>query len=54
VKLLFEITEAPVPFIGVYVTIVWTKCIPSLLVITEKRMFDKSVSRIADTHCASM
>jgi hypothetical protein len=36
VKLLFEITEVPKPFIGVHVTMVWTKCIPILLVIPDK------------------
>ncbi len=52
VKLLFEITEAPEPFIGVQVTTVWTKCTPSLLVIPDKKLLSNSVSRIADTHCA--
>jgi hypothetical protein len=54
VKLLFEITEVPEPFIDVHVIIVWTKYIPCLLVIPKKRMFDKNVSTITDTHCALM
>jgi hypothetical protein len=54
VKLLFEIIEAPEPFIGVQVTTVWTKCTPSLLLIPDKKLLRKSVSRIADTHSALM
>jgi hypothetical protein len=38
VKLLFEITEAPEPFIGVQVTTVWTKCTPSLLGHTRQKI----------------
>jgi hypothetical protein len=52
VKLLFEIAEAPEPFIGVQVTTIWTKCTPSLLLIPDKKLLSKSVSRIVDTHCA--